>query len=158
MQICFALWRELEERSPIGKLYGQTAAQMLSIHLLRHYTSVGEAVKEPSQRLTHQQIKRVIDFVQAHPDQDLSLEMLAQQTGFSPYYFARMFRQTMGESPHQFVLRQRIEQAQHLLKKKDMPLAQIAIESGFANQSHFTQVFKRYLGLTPQVYRQNCSI
>ena len=157
-QIGFALWQELEQGSPAGKLYTQTAAQMLAIHLLRHYTAGGRVLKEPSQGLSHRQIRRVMDFVQAHLDQDISLEALAQQAGFSSYHFARLFRQTIGESPHQFVLRQRIERAQRLLKERDIPLALVAIESGFANQSHFTQAFKRYLGLTPRAYRQMYSI
>ncbi len=157
MQIGFTLWRELEEHAPTGKLYAQTAAQMLAVHLLRHYTSVGERIKGPAQGLTQQQMRRLTDFVQAHLSQDLSLEALAQQTGFSPYYFARLFRQTTGASPHQFVMQLRIERAQQLLKKTDTPLAQIALESGFANQSHLTHAFKRYLGLTPRAYRQNNS-
>jgi AraC family transcriptional regulator len=157
-QVGFALWNELEQSSPTGKLYAQTAAQLLTVHLLRHYTTVGSGIKEPSQRLTDQQMRRVTDFIQAHLDQDLSLEALAQQTGFSPYYFARIFRQSTGESPHQFVLRQRVERAMHLLKQGNVPLAQVATESGFADQSHFTQVFKRHFGLTPRAYRQVSSI
>lgn len=157
-QVGFTLWRELEQHSSVGKLYAQTAAQMLTIHLLRHYACVGKALTDPSQRLTPQQIGRVIDFVQAYLSQDISLELLAQQAGFSPYHFARLFRQTMGETPHQFVLRQRIERAQRLLNEGDTYLANIALESGFANQSHFTRVFKRHLGLTPHAYRQNRSI
>lgn len=154
-QIGFALWRELEQQAPAGKLYAQTAARMLIVHLLRHYSSSGIPLKEPSQGLTRLQMRRVMDFVQAHLGQDLSLETLAQQTGFSPYHFARLFRQTTGESPHQFVLRQRIARAQRLLAERDMPVAQVALESGFADQSHFTQVFKRQLGLTPSVYRRD---
>jgi AraC family transcriptional regulator len=157
-QIGLALWRELEQRSPAGNLYAQTAAHMLAIHLLRDYTSGGSVIKELSQGLTHQQMRRVMDFVQDHLSQDLSLEALAQQAAFSSYHFARLFRQTTGESPHQFVLRQRIERAQYLLKERDVSLAHVATECGFANQSHFTQVFKRHLGLTPQAYRQDCSI
>ncbi len=157
-QIGLALWRELEQRSPAGKLYAQTAAQMLAIHLLRYYTAGGAAIEEPKPGLTHQQMKRVMDFVQAHLSQDISLETLAQQIGFSPYHFARLFRQTTGESPHQFVLRQRIERAQRLLQERDVPLAHVAVKSGFANQSHLTQAFKRHLGLTPQVYRRDRSI
>jgi AraC family transcriptional regulator len=156
-QIGLALRRELEQRSPAGKLYAQTAAQMLAIHLLRYYSS-GGVIKQPAQGLTHQQMRRVMDFIQDHLDQDLSLEALAQQAGFSPYHFARLFRQTTGESPHQFVLRQRIERAQRLLQGRDVPLARVAVESGFANQSHLTQAFKRYLGLTPRAYRQDRSI
>ncbi len=157
-QLGFALWQELEQSAPAGKLYAQTAAQMLAVHLLRHYTSERRTFKDLSQGLTDQQMRRVMDFVQAHLEQDLSLESLAQQTGFSPYHFTRLFRQATGESPHQFVLRQRIERARHLLKESDVPLVHVARESGFADQSHFTQVFKRHFGLTPRAYRQECSI
>ncbi|MDQ2888371.1 MAG: AraC family transcriptional regulator [Chloroflexota bacterium] len=153
-QIGLTLWRELEQQTPTGKLYAQTAAQMLAVHLLSHYTSASVDIKEVSQGLTRRQVKRVTDFVLAHLDQDLSLEALAEQTGFSSYHFARLFRQTTGESPHQFVLRQRVERAQRLLTETDVPLAHVAIESGFANQSHLTRIFRRHLGLTPRVYRQ----
>lgn len=153
-QIGLALWRELAAPSSVGKLYAQTAAQMLSVHLLRHYASTARTIKEPTNRLTQRQVKQVTEFIVAHLTQDLSLETLAQQAGFSAYHFARLFRQTMGESPHQFVLRQRIEKAQRLLKDTNAPLARIALDSGFANQSHFTRIFKHRLGLTPRAYRQ----
>jgi AraC family transcriptional regulator len=157
-QILLALGRELEQPNPAGNLYAQSAAQMLTVHLLRYYSKEAPSVveiKEAPQRLTRYQTKQVMDFMQAHLGEDLSLDILAQQSGFSPYHFARLFRRTMGESPHQFVLRQRIERVQRLLKKTDAPLAHIAVECGFASQSHLTQVFKRYLGLTPRAYRQD---
>lgn len=154
MQIGFALWRELEQPASAGKLYAQTAAQMLAVHLLRHYTAAPVEIKEPTRGLTPQQMRRVVDFIQAHLGQDLSLEALAQQTGFSPYHFTRLFRQATGESPHRFVLGRRIERAEHLLKVTDLPLAQIALESGFANQSHLTRVFREQRGLTPRAFRQ----
>lgn len=153
-QIGLALGRELEQRSPAGKLYAQTAAQMLAVHLLRHYSFEKGTFQDAAHGLTQQQIRRVIDFIQAHLGQDLSLEILAQQVGFSPYHFARLFRQTTGDSPHQFILRQRLERAQQLLKETNVPLVSVALESGFANQSHLTQAFQRYLGLTPRAYRQ----
>ena len=154
-QIGLTLWRELELPSPAGKLYAQTASQLLAVHLLRRYTSLGAAVKERVHgRLTPQQVHRVKDFVQAHLSQDLCLDALARQAGFSPYHFARLFRTTTGESPHQFVLRQRIELAQRLLEEPDVPLAQVALAAGFAHQSHLTQHFKRHLGLTPSDYRR----
>lgn len=154
-QLGFALWRELQQPVPAGKRYAQAVSQVLAVHLLRHYTCVGEALTDPSPQLTSQQIRRVMDFVQVSLSQDLSLETLAQQVGFGPSHFARLFRRTMGESPHQFVLRQRIERAQHLLKENHVSLVEIAAESGFADQSHFTRIFKRYLGVTPRAYRQN---
>lgn len=157
-QIGLALQRELEQPTAAGKLYAQTAAQMLAVHLLRYYTSPAPQVKEPARGLTQRQIAHVTGFILAHLNQDLSLSLLAQQAGFSPYHFARLFRRATGESPHQFVLRQRIERAKHLLREADLPLAQIAHESGFANQSHLTQAFKRHLGLTPAAFRKEGEI
>jgi AraC family transcriptional regulator len=157
-QIGLALWRELEHPTTAGKLYAQTAAQMLAVHLLRHYASSARVMREPEHGLTRQQIDRVTEFIRAHLTDDLSLEGLARQVGFSAYHFARLFRQTTGKSPHQFVLLQRLECAQDLLKRTDLPLTEVALESGFANQSHLTQVFKQRLGMTPKAYRQAHSL
>lgn len=156
-QIALALWQELEQPAPAGKLYAQTAGQMLALHLVRHYTSSSVALRElppPPQGLTDRQINHVQDFILTHLNEDLSLDTLAQQIGFSPYHFARLFRKTTGASLHQAVLRQRIERAEWLLQETDMPLAHVASACGFADQSHMTQVFKRALGLTPRAYRQ----
>lgn len=154
VQIGLALQRELEQPTPAGKLYAQTAAQMLAVHLLRHYTTPSPQINELTQGLTARQVRLVTDYVLAHLDQDLSLPALAQQIGFSPYHFARQFRRATGESPHQFVLGLRIERARQLLHEAKLPLAQVALASGFANQSHLTQAFKRSMGLTPAAYRE----
>ncbi len=153
-QIGFALRRELALQAPSGKLYAETAARMLAVHLLRHYTSTPVDIPEQTQGLTSQQMRRVMGFLAEHLHEDLSLETLAEQSGFSAYHFARLFRQATGESPHQFVLRQRVRQAQRLLRETDLPPAHIAAACGFANQSHLTQVFKRYFGHTPHAYRR----
>jgi len=157
-QIGLALWHELEQHTPTGSLYAETAAHMLAVHLLRYHSTLGDSLREPTQGLTQKQLQRVIDRIRDQLGEDLSLETLAQEAGFSPYHFARLFRQATGESPHKFVLRQRVERARQLLKETDAPLAQVALESGFANQSHLTQAFKRHLGLTPRMYRQDRSI
>ncbi|GCE45213.1 AraC family transcriptional regulator [Thermosporothrix hazakensis] len=155
-QIGLTLWRELEQQSPSGKLYAQAAAQLLAVHLLRHYASTSIKIKDTStHKLTAQQLRRVTNLINECLHQDLSLEALAEQTGFSPSHFSRLFRQTTGKTPHQFVLDQRVKKAQQLLQRTDLPLAHIALESGFANQSHLTRVFQRYLGLTPRTYRLN---
>ncbi|MHB8600219.1 MAG: helix-turn-helix domain-containing protein [Ktedonobacteraceae bacterium] len=158
LQIGLTLWREVEWQIPAGTLYLQAAAQLLAVHLLRHDTPVVENSQASTALLTRHQMQRVTDFILAHLGQDLSLELLAQQTGLSPYHFARVFRQTTGESPHQFVLQQRVALAQQLLRETDAPLAQVAQESGFASQSHLTDVFKRRFGLTPRVYRHHHEI
>jgi AraC family transcriptional regulator len=155
LQLGLALHHELDHPTASGRLYAQTAAQLLAVHLLQHYTSVKPHIWEPARGLSQRQVRRVLEFVHTHLQHDLSLATLAQQVHLSPYHFARMFRQATGESPHQCVLRLRLERAQWLLTNTDLPIAQVALESGFAHQSNLTNTFKRRLGLTPRAYRHS---
>jgi AraC family transcriptional regulator len=152
--IGLSLQQELQHpAADLSQLYAATAAQMLATHLLRHYTMTNPRIHEYNHKLSSRQMQRLTTFIHAHLDQNLSLEMLARQIGFSPYHFARLFRRTTGESPHQFVLRQRLTAAKRLLKETDLPLVDVALRVGIPNQSHFTQTFKRRLGTTPHAYR-----
>lgn len=154
-QLGLALHHELDYPTASGRLYAQTAAQLLAVHLLQHYTSVRIPIWEPARGLSQRQVRRVLEFVHMHMQHDLSLATLAQQVHLSPYHFARMFRQATGESPHQCVLRLRLERAQWLLTATNLSIAQVALESGFAHQSNLTNTFKRRLGLTPRAYRRS---
>jgi AraC family transcriptional regulator len=156
-QVAFALWRELEQPAPTGSLYAQSAAQLLAAHLLRHYSGSHtrlSIVPPPSQGLTARQVQHLLEFIREHLSEPLSLATLAQQVGLSPYHFARVFRQALGASPHQFVLRARLERAQQMLEQTELSLAQVAAACGFADQSHLTQIFTRQLGCTPRAYRR----
>ena len=156
-QMALALWQELEQPVRAENLYVQTAAQFLAAHLVRQLAASSGKVRGGPPvpgGLTDRQIKQVLEFIRTHLSEDLSLEALAQQTGFSAYHFARLFRRVMDVSPHQFVLRQRIEYAQRLLRETNLPLAQIAQACGFSDQSHLTLVFTQQLGCTPRTYRQ----
>jgi AraC family transcriptional regulator len=156
-QVAMALWRELEQPAPAGTLYAQSAAQLLAVHLVRHYSGSHarlRAVPAPPQGLTERQVQQVRAFIREHLSEPLSLEALAQQVGFSPSYFGRVFRQALGASPHEFVQRQRLERAQQLLEQTDLPLAQVAIACGFAHQSHLGLVFRQQVGCTPRAYRR----
>jgi AraC family transcriptional regulator len=155
-QIALTLWDELREGAPLGKLFAQSATQMLILHLLRHYATWGKVIGTlgSSHRLTPQQLRSVIAYIRDHPSEDLTLEVLAQQAGFSPFHFARLFRQTTGETPHQRVRREKLEHAQRLLKSSTLSLAEVAAETGFADQSYLTRVFKQALRMTPAAYRR----
>jgi AraC family transcriptional regulator len=156
-QIALSLWRELQEGAPSGKLFAECAAPMLMLHLLRYYAcsgNVAAVIQEPSHRLTPQQLQRVSTYIRENASQDLTLEVLAHHIGFSPYHFARLFRQTTGQTPHQWVRRERLAHAQRLLESSRLSLAEVAIESGFGDQSYFTRVFKRALRVTPATYRR----
>ena len=97
--------------------------------------------------------RRVFDFVEAHLDQPLTIEDLAEVADLSAYHFARMFRKTVGEAPHKFVLRQRIERAMEMLRDDRASVAEIALATGFSSQAHLTTRFSHFTGLTPAKYR-----
>jgi AraC family transcriptional regulator len=159
LQMALRLRQELQEGAPSGKLFAQCAAQLIMLHLVRHYACSGHvptAIQEPPHCLTRQQLHRVTTYMRDHASENPTLEVLAQQTGFSPSYFARLFRETTGESPHQCVRRERVAHAQRLLKSSKLSLAQVAVESGFADQSYLTRVFKQALHVTPAAYRREC--
>ncbi len=152
-QIGLALQQELHAPSAAGKLYAETAAQMLAAHLLRHHAHINRTLKETTSGLTQRQVKQVLEYIEHHLDHHLSLAEIAQQSGLSPFHFARRFRQTIGESPHQYVVNRRLETAQRLLEETDLPVSQISLMIGFSSQGHFTQTFARRLGQPPRQYR-----
>jgi len=156
-QIALALPQALlAQAATTGRLYADTAAQMLTVHLLSRYLAAHPhlQIQDNTQGLTHRQIAQLTDYILAHLHTPLSLETLAQQVSLSSYHFAHLFRQATGETPHQFVIRTRIDRAQRLLRETDSPLSQVALSVGFQSQSHFTQVFKERLGETPRQYRK----
>ena len=94
-----------------------------------------------------------MEFIQSQPEWRTYLcSTLAEHAQVSPFHFARQFRATVGLPPHQFVMRQRVQKSLALLKAGSLPLAQIAVESGFHDQAHFTRAFQRVLGTTPAKY------
>jgi AraC-like DNA-binding protein len=98
-------------------------------------------------------LRRVLQYIQEHLDQDLPLAQLAAVVYMSPYHFARLFRRTTGMPPHRFVVRKRIEHASTLLATPDLAITRISCAVGFRTPSHFTTVFRRITGLTPSAYR-----
>src|SRR5262249_43818483 len=89
-------------------------------------------------------------------EDELSLDKMAQLVGLSTAHFARMFRKSTGATPHQFVLRQRLERAKAMLRAPDARVLDVAIACGFKTQQHFAQVFRYVCGISPTTYRQDC--
>lgn len=151
--LCATLAAMLTHATPTEAVAAQTVVQLVLAHIFRHQNIRGASAARP-QRLSAPQLQRVIDYIQSNLAQPLSLEGLATQAGYSPYHFARLFREATGESPYQFVLRQRVEQAQHLLRAGRLPLLDVALACGFASQSHMTRLFRQQLGVTPGAYQR----
>jgi AraC family transcriptional regulator len=143
----------LEHATPAETISAETIVQLALAHILRQHAARAICPERPG-RLTPQQLQHVADHVAANLDQPLTLEALAEQTGYSPYHFARLFREATGASPYQFVLRRRVEQAQHLLRAGRLSLLDVALACGFASQSHMTRLFRQHLGITPGAYQR----
>ncbi|WP_395342544.1 helix-turn-helix transcriptional regulator [Ningiella sp. W23] len=101
---------------------------------------------------TSEHYKTVIDFIADNYGSNILIEDLASQTFLSTYHFARLFKQTIGKSPHQFLMRYRIERAKEKLKQPNPVLFDVALSCGFADQAHFSRVFKQSEGVTPKQY------
>jgi len=97
--------------------------------------------------------RHVREYIAAHLDESISLQVLAETAGLSMYHFARSFKQSEGLSPHVYLVQCRVRRAQQLLAQTDLPLSQIALAAGFSDQSHCARRFKEHVGVTPSSYR-----
>ncbi|MFG1496706.1 AraC family transcriptional regulator [Saccharospirillum sp. HFRX-1] len=130
-----------------------SATSLLLNHLVRHYTQFRWQPVTVKGGLAPHQLSRVKAYIDSHLDQALTINELANQAQLSDYHFARMFKHSTGQSPHQYVLQQRLERAQHLLKHSSVSLTDIAQQCGFSSSSHFTHRFRQATGVTPSAYR-----
>lgn len=95
--------------------------------------------------------------IECYPEMKLSIDEMAHSLYISKYHFIRSFRQAVGLTPHQFQIQNRIRKAQHLLNNVDS-ITEVALTTGFCDQSHFIKHFEKYVGLTPAVYKISCKI
>jgi AraC family transcriptional regulator len=151
-QIAMLLLAELQSDGIMGRLYVESLIQVLVIHLLRHYSTVTQTITSENRNLTRVQLQQAIDYIHTYLDRDLSLVEIAGVINISPTYFASLFKRAIGTSPHQYVIRQRVERAKEMLSKTDLAIADIAFQVGFSSQSHLTQQFKHITGVTPSKF------
>jgi AraC family transcriptional regulator len=128
----------------------------LAVHILRRHAHVRFAEQGGTGGLTPSQERAVREFVGENLSESLSLSDLASVVGLSRFHFARRFRVAVGTSPHDFVMKQRVERARTMLERTDSPLLEVASSCGFSDQSHMTREFKKRTGVTPGRYRAEC--
>src|SRR6185436_10689583 len=98
-------------------------------------------------------LRKVEDYVRENLAEGISVERLAELVELSPFHFSRVFKQTTGMTPLQFVTRERITRAQQLIRETRRSLIEIGLDVGYKNPSHFAQVFRKVVGLTPTEFR-----
>ncbi len=150
--IGMALLAELESEGLSGRLYAESLANVLAVHLLRYYSVPGTRPAFTG-GLSAMKLRQVTEFIGDNYGREIKLAELAQVAGMSSFHFAREFKRTTGTTPHQYLIKFRIERAKALLAKRDLPLIEVSLRSGFSHQSHFTRLFRRVTGTTPHSYR-----
>lgn len=144
---------ELHEPGVNGTLYVDALADAISLHLLRRSRSAPDAFTNHG-RLSRLTGRRVLERLEAAIGEGVSLEELAALAGLSRTHFSRCFRESYGTSPHRYLMELRIARAKVLLQSNQKDLAIVAMECGFASQSHFSDAFRNAAGVTPKMFRQ----
>ena len=145
---------DVRHQRPSDPRYLESLAAVLAMHVARHY-AVPVAAGGSAGGMAPHKLQRVREFIAEHLGEPITVEQLSRVAHLSPFHFARMFKQSTGQSPHLHVLMQRIERARQLLAGTETALGEVAAEVGFRTQGHFTGVFHRYTGCTPRAFRLN---
>ena len=133
------------------KVYAESLAVACIVHLAKTYRGSKE-IYFPKGKLNPYQLKQVIDFAYSYMQFNIGLHELAGLVHLSPYHFGRLFKQTVGRSPYQFILQLKIECAMKLIKQNHGPISEIAYQLNFSDQSHFSNAFRKAVGVSPRKF------
>ncbi len=147
------LLAELQQDNLGGRLYIESLANVLAVHLLRQYAADKRELPSYEGGLPERQLLQVLDYIHESLDQDIKLADLAGLIEMSQFHFSHLFKQAIGTSPHQYLLQQRVERAKQLLKQTDQSIIDIAFLCGFNSHSHLSKQFRQFTGMTPTAYR-----
>jgi len=147
--LMLALKYEADSRNANGLAMVEAVTTALGHLLVRHAGIEQPRPVHSRGGLSSAAKSRVLELIEAALDARLTVEMLSREVGLAPAHFARAFKETMGRAPHQYLLALRLERARRLLETTEVSLSDIAHRAGFADQAHFTRLFKRAFGTTP---------
>ena len=140
---------------PNGRLFLDSIEQALAVALVNGYAVHQRSLHTHRGGLGPARLRRVKEFVHAKMEDELRLSELAQSVGLSTAHFSEMFRKSMRETPHQFVLRVRVERAKEMLRSAESRVLDVAIACGFKTQQHFARDFRQLCGASPTEYRRH---
>jgi AraC family transcriptional regulator len=153
-QLGLVLLAELQSGGLAAPRYVASLTQALVLHLLRNHAHFHRALPTRTIGLTPHALRGVLDYIHSHLTHALTQAEVAAIAHISPFHFARLFRQAIGQSLHQYIITQRVEAAERLLLAGRLTLAEIALQVGFTDQSHLARHFKRHCGLTPKRFAE----
>jgi len=157
-EMAYAITSELQRETSVGSMLIETLASSLAARLVQNH--VGTLARDASPRaaqagLDRRRLTRVLDYIGANLEDDLTLARMAAVACLSRFHFSRAFKAAVGRSPHHYVSAKRLELAKQLLGKGDQPLAHIALTLKFSCQANFTRAFRDATGQTPAQFRRS---
>jgi AraC family transcriptional regulator len=155
-QIGRSILSELDCESSTSCMFVETASTTLAARLLQKYCEGGggEYQETSSHKADGPWLRRVLGFIEANIENEITLETLGSMSGYNAFHFAHKFTLAMGVSPRRYVSRLRLEHAMAQLIEGKLPLAEIALNAHFSSQASFTRAFHRATGMTPKEFRQ----
>lgn len=153
-QLASALKADLQAGCPAGQIYGESLGVALAVHLLTTCATLPPKISIYSDGLPQYKLQQVTDYIHAHLNLEIKLSDLARTVGMSQYYFCRLFKQSTGMTPHQYLIRLRVERAKQLLKQPHLAIADVALQCGFSHQSHLSCHFRHLVGMSPKTFQQ----
>ncbi|WP_300057393.1 AraC family transcriptional regulator [uncultured Roseobacter sp.] len=148
-----SLWSEAAHNEVYGGLLADSLLTLITVELYRLSQRKTRDMQRTT-KLDDAKLKTVFEYMKAHPNAKSSLADLSALVGLSEYHFLRCFKESMGTTPHQYLMERRIAEAQNLLATTKLSLADVAIDSGFSSQSHMSDVFRKKLSTTPGRWRK----
>lgn len=149
-----AIKSELETDRFGSRPYVESLTTALAAHIVKKYSTHKVQLDRYNDGLSRYSLKQAIEYINGNLHSQLKIAEVATTLGMSPHYFSRLFGQSMGLAPHQYLTQRRIEVAKQLLKNTNLPIIEITAEVGFNSQSHFITLFKKHIGITPLKYRK----
>jgi AraC family transcriptional regulator len=155
-QIGVAVLSEMTRETPTGRMFAETASLILAARLVHDYagTLCVEPCPDSPHRLDNARLRRVLEYIDQHLEQELTVAGLADRANLSAFHFSRMFAAAVGDPPYRYISRRRLENAKSMLAVGKLSLSEIAHRSRFASQASFHRAFRRATGVTPGEYRR----
>jgi len=152
--IGMSLHHELKDANVVGRLYADSLAKILVMQLVRRYSYLKD-LQMSRGGMAPRKLRKAIEFINENLDKEetVALRAVADAVQMSYSHFSRAFKQSMGVNPNGYMTELRIERAKKLLSETELPIADIALRTGFASQSHFTTTFRRLVWTTPKGFR-----
>ena len=148
--IALALRAGVQNGDALDRMYGETLSTALAIHLLREYGTAVLEPKRPYGGLPREKLVRAVEYIQDQLHADLTVSGIAQVADMSADHFTKLFKESTGQSPYQYVVQARVRKAKELLTTGKFTISEAAHHVGFVDQSHLTRHFKRVFGLPPK--------